>query len=159
LVGSTREDYLAFTRAELAPVVPRLRARERLLTNSKGFCEEHWLHQLFFRAHHFKQAELPPTLEVLVLIGSAKRYADSTVSISYLYGVTVQLQLVPEENKKASDGEFFSRPGDRWEVAIEEVDPVTRSISAKPLRLLHREPFNVEHLALADFTPPADFMT
>lgn len=152
LVGSKREDYLAFTRAELGPVVPRLRAREQLLTRSKNACELHWTNQLFFRAHHYNEADLPPTHEVVVVPGLLSFGWYLTLSYSKAYGCHFQIEMPQEQHKVENDTEPYGRPGDHWEVEITNVDTIARNITCKPLRLLHREPYSLDDLLKRDLS-------
>ncbi|KAF2095485.1 RNB-domain-containing protein, partial [Rhizodiscina lignyota] len=145
LKGSKREDYLAFTRSELFPVVPRLRAREQMLNDAKAGSNTFWINQLVYRAFYYKQAELPETFEVVVS-SDIGRAPNVVRAIWKHYGIRAHLMLPPEKFVNKSKTEMFARIGDHWEARIKEVHPFYGHIYLEPVRLLHREEHTIDEI-------------
>lgn len=145
LKGSKREDYLAFTSAELGPVVPRLRAREYMLNAAKVHSNQFWISQLLFRAWHHKEAELPETFEVVVT--SDAHWLGRHVTATWKqFAIVTKMNITPEKHADKTKDEPYARLGDHWEARISEVRPYTADIYLEPVRLLHREEHSLDEI-------------
>lgn len=66
LVGSTREDYLPFSKKDIDKILPKLFGREKAITAAHRSVSRASLIHFLIRAWHFKEAEIPETFEFVV---------------------------------------------------------------------------------------------
>ncbi|EON67291.1 hypothetical protein W97_06544 [Coniosporium apollinis CBS 100218] len=133
LVGSDRADYLPFSKAEIDLVIHRLQSRERLITSVKRTARMHWIAQLFLRAHHYGEAALPETLQVLVY--NVHGVTGDVFAFSTEYSTEMKL-LSPKPH-----GLGEAMIGDIWEAKIHHVNAYDRWVKLTPVRLVKREAY------------------
>jgi hypothetical protein len=135
LLTTKRHDYLPFSRPQMENIISRLHPREKLLSTSKQRSIRHWISHWFFRAHYFKEYQLPETQKVIIL-RSAQVLTGATSSFSLACWMEkgLVLKIRPED----AEGNAL-RYGDIWEAEIETVVPYYPDTILTPLRLLHRE--------------------
>lgn len=135
LIGSTREDYLPFSRAKVDALLPYLDIRERSIASHKRDAQRHWTMQLLTRAILFKEAEMPKTLDFMVnsltRIGSSMS-AGYDVSVSGILPVfATGCDMILPDWLKPEDVNI----GDHYEVELTSLNTYTRRIECTALRL------------------------
>ncbi len=92
---------LSFTRQELEDMIGPMRGRLPMLKKTSRQSEMHFLHQAFFRAFHFKEAELPQVwdMKVMAAVSSTAWELSSTGITGYIYPFQARAQLLVSEEK------------------------------------------------------------
>ena len=132
LVGSSDHSYLPFSRDDLETVRPHITSRERLVNNAKRDSNRHWIYQALFRAHYFKEGQLPDTFQVFL---SSPGLFDPDA----FQGITKEFRIetIISENKETRQLGGM-QVGDWWEAKLENVDVYMRFATMTPLRLIER---------------------
>ncbi|GAB7350186.1 hypothetical protein MBLNU459_g0848t1 [Dothideomycetes sp. NU459] len=131
LIGSKRQDYLPFSTASLEQIATALQPRESMIRRTTRYGEDFWVSQLFFRAFHYGECELPSTFSAYVPMNPSTQLDDFGVILKeYSMACTM---MKPD---KLALGE--AKAGDWWEVGLAQVDCFTRRVVMKPLRLISR---------------------
>ena len=131
LVGSTDTSYLPFSETDIDKILPRVSGRERLISRSKLMANRHWTVMLFFRAHYFKEAELPSTFRIFVTEG----FRNRDVHRGYLQEFGLMVLLIENASSRNEGGIIR---GDWWECKIQEIVAYERRIVMEPIRLIER---------------------
>ncbi|KAH8603084.1 hypothetical protein B0O99DRAFT_680051 [Bisporella sp. PMI_857] len=113
LVGSDREDYLPFTKAQVKAILPQLDTRERLISYGQRQSEKHWLCQFLIRAWKFNECELPPTMPFVVTDVDPKGYC--LVGMLTTFNARVYCELPNWTTDEIA-------PGDQLEVQLVDID-------------------------------------
>ncbi|KAI5235689.1 RNB-domain-containing protein [Aureobasidium subglaciale] len=122
---------LPFSETALKSISSGLQPREAMIRRTTDYAENHWLATLFFRAHYYKECELPATFQAYVHMTPSAKNAEFPVVIKeYSCPATVA--------KPDAYGLGHAQAGDTWECAIEEVDVFSRKILLRPVRLVDR---------------------
>jgi hypothetical protein len=112
---------LPFTGQEMDGMVATLNATLSRLKQTASLAEQHWIHQAFFRAFHFQEAELPEVWDMKV-IGPDKREVrdihESTGILGYISPFHAIALLVSSDK----DWEKEVKRGQYLPVKIEVVD-------------------------------------
>jgi hypothetical protein len=105
----------------------------------------HWIAHYFFRAFYFKQAPLPETFEVAILMdqpqlqmvggGTVGRFIR-VYTLDHSFPFFMER---PETSDTIVDGTRNVQSCDIWEAAIKEVNVYRREVVLEPIRLLERQ--------------------
>jgi exoribonuclease R len=122
LLGSTRDDFLPFTRVQLDNFLPQLDNRERLISYGKSQANRHWICHYLVRAWKFGEAPISSSLPFLVRrVDPANNRVFGTLT-TYLTSAEC---IIPE------DLDLDVKDGDTLEVELEDVNVYLRSIKVK----------------------------
>jgi len=122
---------LAFSKDELNSIITRLGPRERLIRDSKRTAIQHWTAQLFSRAYHYGEAELPEIVHCLIT-RRAMPGIPTTTAIVQEFGTEFKFEATPEAVEQPELGDW-------WECTIARVSTYEPAIYLKPMRLISRE--------------------
>lgn len=131
LIGSKNTDYLPFNAANLEQITTGLQPRESMIRRASRYGEDFWIAQLFFRAFHYGECELPSTFSAYVPLKPQMQMHELGVILKE-YSLTCTMEK-PEMNALGE-----AKAGDWWEVALSYVDCFNRKVVMKPLRLISR---------------------
>lgn len=131
LIGTSREGYLPFNTPNLKLITTGLQPREMMIRRATRYAEDFWVSQLFFRAHHFKETELPSTFHAYIFQRPQMQVNEIAIMIKE-YSLTCSM-IKPESVELGE-----AKAGDWWEVEISYVDCFYRKVVMKPLRLISR---------------------
>lgn len=131
LIGSKRADYLPFDNANLEQIATGLQPRESMIRRASRYGEDFWIAQLFFRAFHYGECELPSSFSAYVPLKPQTQMNELGVILKE-YSLTCTM-IKPE---LSALGE--AKAGDWWEVGLSHVDCFSRKVVMKPLRLINR---------------------
>ncbi|KAF7513931.1 hypothetical protein GJ744_006545 [Endocarpon pusillum] len=138
---------LPFTRQELEDMIGKMRARLPMLKHAARQCDLHFLHQAFFRAFHFKEAELPEVWDFKVMGAIAQNSRDniSTGITGYLHPFQAQAELLPSVEKwetSVARGQYLPV---KIEVVDAEVDKVfVRAVGPPSQSLTTTQPIHIQ---------------
>jgi len=129
--GVNTNDVVPFSEGILKQMMLGLQPRETLIRRTMAYAETTWLSQLLFRAFHYGECELPPTLTAILVYEPLARLQELPV---YIKEFSFQAAMAkPEEY-----GFPPAKNGDVWEVAIDSVEVYYRRTKVRPLRLISR---------------------
>ena len=134
--GSTNphRDYpYPFPKAKLESLLPRLTAREKLITQAKVRSHMHWIVQLLIRTHYFGEGRPLPE-EFRVFIGTSPTSSDVVVR-----GITKELGLpcyVRRTSVSDSGGGILL--GDTWRCKIHSIEAYSSMVRMEPICLEER---------------------
>ncbi len=132
-VGKNDDSYLPFSKARLDSLLPGIESRERMVKAAQMYSTRHWVVQLFFRAHYFKEATLPETFEMYVYSGRRGILGYGTISVT---GVLRDVAIDVEMQASALTEAAGLNIGDWWEVKLARIDTYSRKINVEPVRLI-----------------------
>ncbi|RDW73983.1 hypothetical protein BP5796_07425 [Coleophoma crateriformis] len=127
LIGSSREDYLPFKKADLDAMLPDVAIQERLSRIGMRYAQRAWFCQLLVRAWHFKETPLPKTFEFVVRYKTPQGEAGGILPFF--------LQNCVCRTVEKDIGEEVSI-GDRLEVELKHVDVYEGHVDVRALRWL-----------------------
>ena len=133
LVGSTRTDYLPFSRPAIDAMLVPLRGGTKLISRLRAASNRTWLTQFLVRAVFFQQAVMPPTFACFVLSPPGLLGLRGW-AMGYLKMLQTTVNFQPSAWFRDLDVQRF----DEFEVEISDVNVQRRSIEVKPLRLIRR---------------------
>jgi hypothetical protein len=138
-------NFLMFTENEMESMIGRLKVRERVISKLNVASWMHWIAHYFFRAFYFKQAPLPDTFEVAILMdqpqlqmvggGTVGRFIR-VYTLDHSFPFFMER---PETSDTIVDGTRNVQSCDIWEAAIKEVNVYRREVVLEPIRLLERQ--------------------
>lgn len=128
--SGTAASSLPYTEQNLNQMALGLQPRESMIRRATTYSEEFWLTSLFFRAHYYKECELPAKLTAYIHM-QANSQLKAIPCLIKEYSAMATMML-------PHDGLGSAQTGDSWEVTIEAVDVFNRIITVKPTRLLDR---------------------
>lgn len=148
LVGSHDDQYLVFKKADLAQVIPRLRAREAVMKRFSVASHHFWTSLFFYRAEAYSETDLPETFTIFLTQSlTATGTPDAFKAIIRELGVEVIVKIPPENMvTKGSPPESWGRPGDIWEAKWRKTEPYLSNSTWELARLLHRDEYSIEEL-------------
>ena len=127
LIGSSREDYLPFKKAEVDQLIPRLDSRERAIYLGQQASKLFWAMQFLIRAWKFGEAQLSPTFQFITKnLYSGGKWAHG--DLIDLGGLRASIDLTNSFLQKDI------QIGDVLEVRIIHLDAYRRRIYVEPLR-------------------------
>ena len=123
-----KDENLPFPRGRVEELIQKLRVQRRRIDKAQRISDRFWALQLLLRAWQFGELDLPSTFEFYVLNVSVKnsKYNGTLSSLS------LEAELSEAEGTSLPD----ARPGDLFEVTLDEVDCYTRKIHVRPIRLI-----------------------
>ena len=133
LLGSTDHSFLPFSRSKIDTMLPRISDRERMISTAKRRSQRHWVLQLLFRAHYFKEAPLPDTFQTFITAPTAWNHDEGKIGIMR---ETLADALLYENEVSRREGGI--QVGDWWACRIRQIDVYQRKIELDPVRLVER---------------------
>lgn len=130
LIGSVDVSYLPFKKTEIDQLLIRLDPRERMLRRASQHATRFWSAMCIFRAHYFKEAELPQILTAYVIQTDMVRVGKP--SLVWCWELSMEVDMLVSTDIVAPE------PGDVWEARIAEVNVYQRSVCLEPIRLLRK---------------------
>lgn len=139
--------FLPFSHRSLSAIMLGLQPRERLITSAKAAGQNFWITMLLFRAFHFNEGPLPfytkafptnpdGTTKPLMRVFLSSVALNDRFSVS---GICLDLSIQTTMLRPERCGLEPAQHGDVWECEIEEVNVYRRGVTARPVRLAHRE--------------------
>lgn len=129
--GGKNQSLLPFSEGALSLIAKGLQPRESMIRRATTYAEEHWQANTFFRAHNYKEFELPATMNAYVHMRPATLKSDFAVIIK-------EFSLMATMTRPQEFGLEEAKAGDTWECEIENVDCFMRRVLFKPVRLVDR---------------------
>jgi hypothetical protein len=126
LIGSTRDDYLPFSKADLDAMIPRLDSREKQLMDAQRSADRTWILQLLIRAWKFGDGKLPKTFEYTVCSVQLDGRVSGRIPSLGNFGAVCQQPKWPTD----------IQVGDILEVEFLELNSYTRRAYVTPLRII-----------------------
>ena len=124
---------LPFSYSQLEGMIPRVSERERMISQAKSSAQRHWIMQLLFRAHYFKEAPLPETFEMFIF--SKGRVSLAGKFSGYLKELGLDVELMENQLTRDHGGVDI---GDCWETRIHQISVYDRSCTMEPVRLIEK---------------------
>lgn len=149
-------EKLPFTPREIEDSAAPFNATAILLRRASCIATEHWIHQAFFRAFHFKEAELPEVWD-LKIVGSGKhmlKVAGSTGISGYLSPFPARAELLSSAEKWEKDAKRFQY----IPVKIETVDAEQERILVRAVGPVSDRPTTTQpiHIQSPKRSPPSE---
>ena len=129
--GGKNQSLLPFSEGALSMIAKGLQPRESMIRRATTYAEEHWQAQTFFRAHNYKEFELPATMNAYIHMQPTTLRSDFAVIIK-------EFSLMATMTRPEEFGLEEAKAGDTWECEIESVDCFMRRVLFKPVRLVDR---------------------
>ena len=133
LIEGTDLSYLPFSRSQIDIMLPRISGRERMISIAKRRSQRHWMLQLLFRAHYFKEALLPDPFHIFITRLQNSNRDEGKIGI--MKETLVDALLYEDEVSRREGG---IEVGDWWECKIQQIDIYKRRIVLDPVRLVER---------------------
>ena len=135
--------FLPFSTNVLDTIMLGLRPREQLITRSKLYARNFWMHMLLFRAHHFGECELPFAATAAEHVSTGKPllriFLHSPLpELLYVTGIVTMFNFGGLMTHPSRSGLEAPVQGDTWEVELEYVDVYKRCLITRPVRLVDR---------------------
>ena len=131
-VNRTNPPHLPFSYAEVEAAGKRIAARRRAISTITQGSVDHWYNQALFRAFYFREAWLPETFTVKIIIRGD--YMKKATAYLLGWGRTVQL----ENRSPAVIHQGGYQVGDIWEARILKILLYDCRVAMEPIRLLFR---------------------
>lgn len=129
LVGSTREDYLPFSKKAVDDILPTIDGRERLIRSADRDARTRWIIRFIHRAWEFKEYPLPETFECEVQRWRSGLNGRTVVNVLIRFlGVEAEFDL-PEW---AKERELKSK--DVFLCEFEDMNVYLKRLVVKPLK-------------------------
>ena len=137
LIGNPNEDdsYLALSRAEIKSQIINYDSRCKAIYRAQEDSTIHWVLQLMFRAHYFREAKLPKTWKIFVT-GRLSKSLGTNCRMQGIIGELSQWTLLYDNDTTREAGDL--QMGDWWECTLEDVNVFWRRITMNPVRLIER---------------------
>ena len=123
--------FLTFTRKQIESLFVRMIESEVLTGYAATNANLSWISMFFFRAHHYGEGNLPPTLSVFV-----KRFDFAKRPIGTLEMINVDVRIMETDVSEAEGGVQI---GDWWECKIHDVNAYQNKITMEPVKLTERK--------------------
>ena len=147
-VDTDADAVLPFSRAKVAAMLPRIGERERMISAAKRNSQRHWVVQLLFRAHYFKEAPLPDIFRVFVYglaVGVGGQQGARRAWEVMVRELNINADVHEEGKREGGEGEGEGgrkmeriEVGDWWEARIGNVDLYSRRVLMVLVRLVER---------------------
>lgn len=137
LIGNPNEDdsYLTLSRAEIKSQVLNYDSRCKAIDMAQEDSDTHWLLQLMFRAHYFREGKLPKTWKIFVT-GRTGKPTGTSCRMQGIIGELSHWALLCDNETTREAGDL--QMGDWWECKLTDVNVFWKRIIMNPVRLIER---------------------
>jgi hypothetical protein len=133
LVGSTRQDYLPYSKEKIDAMIPHIDSKEKAMARAQRDAERTWALQLLLRMWKFKQAPLPEIFTFDIM-----NISHQTPS-GYVKELGLQATMAPKKGHCAQP-----KVGDVWEVQIKDLNVYKRTLTMEAVRRISSDEDVVE---------------